>query len=86
MHVLTVEYFLEVGVCLSQGRFSKHTSTIKQPQWRRQCSKEKTKVEEEGVIIERSDVIGKDLCFETKPDYPGLEFPTQHQSVYKWQP
>ena len=61
VHVYTVEHFLEVGVCLSQGRFQNTLQITKQLQWRRQCAKEKTKVEEEGVIRESSDVIGRPL-------------------------
>ena len=47
---------------------------------------QKKKKGEEGVIRERVLTSQEDLCVETKPDYPGLEFPPQHQSVYKWQP
>ena len=48
--------------------------------------KRKKKQGEEGVIRERVLTSQEDLCVETKPDYPGLEFPPQHQSVYKGQP
>ena len=54
VHVCNVEYFLEVGVCLSQGRFQTTLQITKQLQWRRQCEKEKAKVEEEGVIGPRT--------------------------------
>ena len=43
-------------------------------------SKNQTKVEEEGVIRESSDVTGRPL-FENKESLTGLEFPPQHQLV-----
>ena len=48
-------------------KISKHTSTNKQPQWRRRCETEKTKVEEEGVIDPRtmtnvSNIFFMSLC------------------------
>ena len=58
VRVCNVEYFLEVRVYLSQGKFQTTLQITKQLQWRRQCSKEKTKVEEEGVI-EMSDVTNR---------------------------
>ena len=65
---INVEYFLEVGVYLSQGRFQTTLQITKQLQWRRQCSKEKTKVEEEGVIGKCADSVNRarksyDECF-----------------------
>ena len=66
--VCNVEYFLEVGVYLSQGRFQTTLQITKQLQWRRQCAKEKTKVEEEGVIGKCADSVNRarksyDECF-----------------------
>ena len=54
MHGLTVEYFLEVGVCLSQGRFQ---NTLQQTSNRNGGDNEKqkkTKMEGEGVIDPRT--------------------------------